>query len=69
AAPLPSAPRRGGQGVRQPTLESASQTALAAALAMQDADVTPTAAQTAACARARAQVHAVMTRWKQMRRT
>jgi len=68
AAPL-SAARRGGQGVRSPTLESASQAALAAAMALQDADVTPTAAQVAACARARAQVHAVMTRWKQLRRT
>jgi photosystem II stability/assembly factor-like uncharacterized protein len=49
-------------------LESASRSALAAAMAMQDADVTPTAAQVAACARARAQVHAVMTQWRQMRR-
>ena len=72
-APPPSA-RPGPRGpdpaarTRPPTLESASQAALAAAMAMQDADVTPTAAQVATCARARAQVHAVMTRWKQIRR-
>ena len=50
-----------------PTLESASNTALAAAMAMQDADVTPTAAQVAACARARAQVNAVLARWNRLK--
>jgi len=73
-APAPSGRPRGrgpnsGAASRQPTLESASLAALAAAMALQDADVTPTAAQVAACARARAQVHAIMTRWKQLRRT
>jgi hypothetical protein len=48
------------------TLESASRAALAAAMAMQDADVTPTAAQIAACGRARAYVSAVMARWKRL---
>ncbi len=70
AASSPLSARRGGQGVRTrpraPTLESASTTALAAAMAMQDADVTPTAAQVAACARARAQVNAVMARWNRL---
>jgi hypothetical protein len=63
ASPL-SAQRRGGQGVR--TLESASNAALAAAMAMQDADVAPTAAQVAECARARSQVNAVMARWRSL---
>jgi hypothetical protein len=51
-----------------PTLESASNAALAAAMAMQDADVTPTAAQVAACARARAQVNQVLARWARLKR-
>jgi hypothetical protein len=51
-----------------PTLESASNAALAAAMAMQDADVTPTAAQVAACARARAQVNQVLARWTRLKR-
>jgi len=38
-------------------------------MAMQDADVTPTAAQVAACARARAQVKQVLARWAQLRRS
>lgn len=41
-------------------LERASNVALAAALAMQDADITPTAAQVAACARARALVNGLL---------
>jgi hypothetical protein len=36
---------------------------LAAAMAMQGADVTPTASQVAACARARVRYHDVMARW------
>jgi len=64
-AASPLSARRGGQGVR-PTLESASNAALAAALAMQDADVAPTAAQVAACARARTQVNAVLARWRRL---
>jgi photosystem II stability/assembly factor-like uncharacterized protein len=52
-----------------PTLESASAAALAAAMAMQGADVAPTAAQVAACARARAQFTAVMARWARLKAT
>lgn len=44
------------------TLARARNAALAAAMAMQDADVAPTAAQVAACARARALVNAVVAR-------
>ncbi len=69
-APSPRPRSRGfgrPAGRTLPTLESASNTALAAAMAMQDADVTPTAAQVAACARARAQVNAVMARWNRLR--
>jgi len=50
-----------------PTLESAGNAALAAAMAMQDAETTPTASQVAACARARAQVNQVMARWARVR--
>jgi len=50
-----------------PTLERASNAALAAAMAMQDADVAPTAAQVAACARARAQVNQVLARWTRLK--
>src|SRR5262249_26161095 len=62
----PLSARRAGAGAGAPTLESASNAALAAALAMQDADVTPTAAQVAACARARALVGQVMARWSRI---
>jgi hypothetical protein len=41
-------------------LERASNVALTAALAMQDVDMTPTAAQVAACARARALVNGLL---------
>jgi photosystem II stability/assembly factor-like uncharacterized protein len=58
---------RPGGPTPPPTLESASSAALAAAMAMQEADVTPTAAQVAACARARAQVSAVMARWNRLK--
>jgi photosystem II stability/assembly factor-like uncharacterized protein len=57
AAPPPAPP---------PTLESASRAALSAAMAMQDADTPPTAAQVAACTRARALVNTVMARWRQL---
>ena len=49
-----------------PRLESASKAALAAAMAMDGADVTPTAAQVAACVRARAQVGLVMKQWRRL---
>jgi len=56
--------RRGGGPAGPPTLDGVSNTLLAAAMAMQGADVTPTATEVAACARARAQYQAVMARWK-----
>jgi len=61
----PRSARTGGQGTN-PTLASARDAALAAAMAMQDADVTPTAGQVAACARARAAVNSVMARWRKL---
>jgi photosystem II stability/assembly factor-like uncharacterized protein len=71
-APAPASPRsalrRGGQGVSTPTLETAGNAALTAAMAMQDADVAPTAAQVAACVRARALVAQVMARWTRLKR-
>ena len=56
-----------GGAQRDSTLAKARDGALAAAMAMQDADVAPTAAQMARCARARAQVNAVMARIKSSR--
>jgi len=66
--PRPRGPVRPGAPPPPPTLENASNAALAAAMAMQDAEVTPTAAQVAACARARAQVSQVLARWGQIQR-
>lgn len=72
---LAPAPRRGGpaagggggfgagQPAGSPTLFSASNTTMAAAMAMQGADVAPTAGQAAACERAKAQSSEVMTKW------
>ncbi|MEO7216907.1 MAG: hypothetical protein ABI026_01820, partial [Gemmatimonadaceae bacterium] len=45
------------------TLNAASSAALSASLAMQAAEIAPTAAQIAACARARVEVQAAMARW------
>ena len=45
------------------TLDAVSDAMLAAAMSMQGADVTPTASQVAACARARAQYREVIRRW------
>jgi photosystem II stability/assembly factor-like uncharacterized protein len=59
--------RRGPAG--PPTLESASNALLAAAMAMQGADLTPTAAQAAACERARAQSDTAITRWARLKTT
>jgi len=70
-APAPRPRARGffrRTGAESPTLESASNGLLAAAMAMQGADVTPTAAQVAACDRARAQAAGVMARWARLRR-
>jgi photosystem II stability/assembly factor-like uncharacterized protein len=46
-----------------PTLDGVRDALLAAAMAMQGAEVAPTADQVAACARARAQLAAAMARW------
>jgi hypothetical protein len=51
-----------------PTLASLSQTMMAAAMSMQDADVAPTARQIAACDSARAMSREVMERWNALRR-
>jgi photosystem II stability/assembly factor-like uncharacterized protein len=51
----------------QPTLESASNALLAAAMAMQGADVTPTAEQVAACSRAKEAAGMVLARWEKLR--
>ncbi len=59
--------RRGPAG--PPTLESASNAALAAAMAMQGADVAPTAAEVAACDRARADAAPLLARWQRLKTT
>jgi hypothetical protein len=46
-----------------------SQTLLGAGMAMQNADVTPTAGQVAACDSSRAQSRQVMAKWLQLRTT
>jgi hypothetical protein len=72
---LAPAPRPRGRGFFRrgpagpPTLESASGALLAAAMAMQGADVAPTAAQVAACERARAQSAAVVAQWARLKTT
>ncbi len=64
---------RGGSSVlapaAQPTLESASNALLGAAMAMQGADVAPTAAEVSGCERARKQSAEVMARWDRIRTT
>ena len=50
-----------------PTLESASQALLGAAMAMQGADVTPTAAEVAACDRARTVAAGLVARWTRLK--
>ena len=57
--------RRGPSG--PPTLESVSTGMISAAMAMQGADVTPTAMEVAACDRARAQSVQVMPRWTRLK--
>ena len=51
----------------RPTLESVSNLALGAAMAMQGADVAPTAAEVAGCDRARAQAAPVMAQWTRLK--
>ena len=55
--------RRGGTPAA-PSLEAVSNALQAAAMAMQGVEAAPTAAQVAACANARAQLVAVMARWR-----
>jgi hypothetical protein len=67
-APPPTRGARPGFGFRQapsgpPTLVSAGAAMMAAAMAMQEADVAPTARQLDAVAKARAQYKEVLTRW------
>src|SRR5262249_15571186 len=52
-----------GAGTVQKTLASVSQAAMTAAMAMQGADVAPTAGQVAAAAKARADVKTLMPQW------
>ncbi|HEX6533915.1 MAG TPA: hypothetical protein VF041_04915 [Gemmatimonadaceae bacterium] len=56
--------RRRGAPAPVTTLDGARDALLAAAMAMQNADVTPTAVQVAACERARREAATVMARWK-----
>ncbi len=68
---LAPAPARGGRGrfrgrgpaAAPATLESVGEALMAAAMAMQGADVTPTVGQAAACDRARVQSAQVMAHW------
>jgi photosystem II stability/assembly factor-like uncharacterized protein len=57
--------RRGSAG--PPTLESASNALLGAAMAMQSADLAPTAAQVAACDRTRSQAAPLLAQWARLR--
>jgi photosystem II stability/assembly factor-like uncharacterized protein len=53
----------GGGAAPPPTLESVSNALMAAAMAMQGADVTPTAGQVATAAKARADARGVLQKW------
>jgi hypothetical protein len=73
-APPETGARRGrgfgpgaGGAAPQQTLASVSEAAMAAAMAMQGADIAPTAGQVAAAAKARADVKAMMDRWSGLR--
>jgi hypothetical protein len=55
-----------GGGAAAPTLQSVSTAMLAAAMAMQGAEVAPTAREVAACATARTQSATVMARWTKL---
>jgi len=59
---------RGGRGGSAPaTLQTLSNTLLGAAMAMQGADVAPTAVEITACNQARAESHDVMARWNTLK--
>ncbi len=57
---------RGGAAPGGPTLQSVSGELLGAAMAMQGADITPTASEVAAANKARADERAVMAKWKSL---
>ena len=63
----------GGRGAAAPaaalTLESVSRALLESAMAMQSADVAPTAVQIAACRKAKADLGVVMARWNALKST
>jgi photosystem II stability/assembly factor-like uncharacterized protein len=61
--------RRFGGGASAPSLESVSSGMMAAAMAMQGADVAPTNNQVAACAKAREQSAEVMKKWNALKTT
>jgi hypothetical protein len=61
--------RRGGTAGAPLSLEAASSALMAAAMAMQDADVAPTAAQVQAADRARVQARTATARWSILRTT
>jgi hypothetical protein len=58
---------RGGGGAPAPTLEAAANAMMSAAMAMQNADVAPTAGQVATVTRARAEGAEVMRRWNALK--
>ena len=58
--------RRGGEKNEPPTLVSVRNELMAAAMAMQGADIAPTAAEVAACTRARAEYDRIMARWSEL---
>jgi photosystem II stability/assembly factor-like uncharacterized protein len=57
----------GAGAAPSPTLESASNALMAAAMAMQGADMAPTAGQVAAAAKARTEARAVMQKWEALK--
>ena len=59
--------RRFGSGAQAPTLETVSSGMMGAAMALQGADVAPTASQVAACERARKQSAEVMATWNALK--
>ena len=61
--------RRGGGAANASTLDGATAALVVATMAMQGADVAPTAGEIAAVARAREQAAAVMRRWNALRTT
>ena len=66
---VPDGRHCGGAPTGPATLESASNAMIAAAMAMQGADVTPTESQIAACTRARAMATDAMRRWTALKTT